>query len=254
MPIALVERREGLFHRRVALRPRRNILRAASSSVRLAVSLCASALFLALPGHASAQLVDPGHILGNTLEKAGKVVEGSTETVEEVFSEAKKKVDETAIQVHDSIDRVIDGVGGLPQLPDEPQPEPEQPTGNEEPTQPRHDPGPQNPEGDGASRSADRVLSASATRAGERDRRVRTFAPSGAGAGVGTTPVVEVARGSSLPDRSPATPAEAAGRLAFPLFMIAAVVAFLLLQGRFDRRDPKLSFETDVDSDSLSFE
>ena len=52
----------------------------------------------------------------------------------------------------------------------------------------------------------------------------------------------------------PVTPSEAAQRLAFPILMTALVILFLMVQGRFDRRDPKLLFDVDVGSDSLSFE
>jgi hypothetical protein len=36
--------------------------------------------------------------------------------------------------------------------------------------------------------------------------------------------------------------------------MMGAVVGFLCVQGRFDRRDPKLLFQVDVDGERLSFE
>jgi hypothetical protein len=67
-------------------------------------------------------------------------------------------------------------------------------------------------------------------------------------------PVVDLARGPGDLGRAPLTPGEAAQRVAFPLFMIATLVAFLIVQGRFDRRDPKLLFDTNIDNETLSFE
>jgi hypothetical protein len=233
--------------------------------MRLALIFCASALFVALPTSASAQVLDPtkivkdttdkvGDIVKDTTDKVGGVLKETTETVEEVVAETKKKVDKTAGQVHDTIDRVIDEAGGVPSQPTEPQPNAKEPRGNVGAPEPRQGAGRKHVKRERTSTGSSVREKPSRAAPGTNGTQSRTFNPVSRRTDISAAPAADIARDSNRSDGSSTSPAEAAQRLAFPLFMIVTVIAFLLVQGRIDRRDPKLLFDIDVDSESLSFE
>jgi hypothetical protein len=61
--------------------------------------------------------------------------------------------------------------------------------------------------------------------------------------------------GSSMIERIARSAADVAERLAFPMLLALAVGAFVLLQNRVDRKDPKLALAAlDADEELLGFE
>jgi hypothetical protein len=249
---------------RAAFRHQEDILlRGASATVRLALGFCASALFLAVPAPAFAQVLDPVSVLEEpvkeveraaeeTVEETEATVEETSETVNKVIEDTSHETEKVVFQLHDKVDEVVDVVIDGPD-----QPTTEPPSGDvTSPTPPG--PGPDQGKDRTTSRGPrDDVRSAFAERAaggGHRERAsLQTFRTNRVT--VAAAPVSDaIPDGEPFAASPPVTPGEAAQRLVFPMFMIVAVVAFLLLQGRFDRLDPKLLFDFDVESESLSFE
>ena len=237
-------------------------MRAASPIVRLALGFSASAFLLGLSGPASAQLVEPGEVVADPLKKVKEVVnkatteaeetlDEATDQVDEVVEETTQKVDETVSEVKETVDEVAG------------QPAPTEPTGPGTSVDPPAGEGPRvtEPRPDNERPApeqgpADRVKSTHVSKtnvAALRDRPYRIEPPLVPSSLELMTSTASDAQPKNLAS-PPRTPGEAAEQLAFPLFMILAVVAFLLVQGRFDRRDPKLLFNDDVHLDSLSFE
>jgi hypothetical protein len=65
----------------------------------------------------------------------------------------------------------------------------------------------------------------------------------------------EASSGRPILERIAAAAAETAQKLAFPLTLTLVVAGFLLLQGRIDRKDPKLALAAlDSDETLLSFQ
>jgi hypothetical protein len=171
-------------------------------------------------------------------EKADEVVADTQETVEYVSEEVVQDVEDTVDHARDEVDDVVDGVLG------------DRSPGTSQDPSPRRD-APPRPEK--KLPIAERPDARDATVGGRRAIR-NEFARSAVEPV--TSRAVRVADFAAPPPESPSsvTPSEAARSLAFPLLMIAAVVAYLLFQGRFDRRDPKLMFHVDLDGERLSFE
>lgn len=236
-----------------------------------ALGFCAlSLLFVgALPAAAQA----PVEVGGPVIEEVDKITDGPVDVVEEIVEEptgpveeivkeTEQVVDETVTKVEDGVEEVVSQplLGTDPESPT--QPGPSDPSDPSDPTTPQ--PGDKTPTGGSNSgrngpeaRRSDRVLSTFAARGGRDngavDGRSTIIEPV-----LPRIAALEEAPQASAMDRfppsSPLTPAEAAQRLAFPIAMTGAVVLFLLLQGRFDRRDPKLMLDVDLSGDGLSFE
>ena len=247
MPIPHVERREGTSHQ---VRPfdEEETLRATSSRVRLALAFGASGLLIAFPNHASAQVIDPSEIVEEKLDQVEKLVGETSDTVEEALHKAEEKVDETVGEAKETVDEVVDETVGQLEPPGQPEPPTEPkggnlgdpaPSGNEE--QPKVEP-----------RTAPQVESV-AQGNGDQAARSNVVEPLAPRA-IEVAPATELAARTPDVATPPVTPGDAAQTLAFPILMAGAVLMYLFLQGRFDRRDPKLLFDIDVDDESLSFE
>ncbi|MDQ3956504.1 MAG: hypothetical protein M3285_13250 [Actinomycetota bacterium] len=188
-------------------------------------------------------------------DTAGDVTDTADETVHKVEETAGNTVDEvkeTTGKVTDTIDKTTDQVIN----PTDPT-TPTTPTVNpDKPGQPNKGPGNAGPR--------DRVKGHQRTRPDGRDRRSSDGPLNGLrdprlatnfSREPGTVAVTDTS--VSMPRR----PLESLGRaavealkkFAFPLLMTLAVGAFLLVQSRIDRRDPKLAFAP-VDYDMLGFE
>ncbi len=95
-------------------------------------------------------------------------------------------------------------------------------------------------------------------RAGESNRPlglVRNETPASVTAAAPVVAVEPIAASEpSLAEQIGRAAVEAAKKLAFPLALVAAVAAFLMIQGRLDRKDPKLAgAPVDADEEKLSF-
>ena len=188
---------------------------------------------LAAAAPASAQLeVEP--CLENPLQCVDDTVDEATDTVDETVDE----VADTVGEVTDPVEEIVDPGGG------------------------GTDPAPSSGGGDDASGS-----DGTTSQQGGEARR------GGGGSGPGAAGPSDTARPPGARQVEPATaPADApprpndsldpiqqalsgsTGTLAFPLTLIVVLGAFLLVQGRLDRSDPKLALApVDPDDDILSF-
>lgn len=223
-----------------------------ATSRRVTVFLGALALALigAAPALAQVPLAPGDELLGDPIKKAKKlakdvvektdqVVDDTTGTVEHVVNETTDKANETVDHVRGEIDEVVDGVletpkRGVPRTPTTPGVEREVRERREEPS-----------ERPAFVLSSERLAAEGSEPSTNDDVPLRNALP------ISDAERPEIA----APDTTvPFTPGEAARSLALPLLMTAAVVAFLLMQGRMDRRDPKMRFHIDVEGERLTFE
>jgi hypothetical protein len=188
--------------------------------------------------------------VGQLQDKADKVVTDTVDTVEKVTEETTKKVEETVAEVERTVDevkkqvdRVVDGViGGS----DRPAPNTDEPRArNNAPEQFA----PEVEDGDSVVRSS-RVRAPFGTQGSQSPAADSLLTTGDANVEISAR-AAERASG----DVSPApTPGEIARQLLIPILMTLAVLAYLMLQGRFDRRDPKMLFHADLDGDRLGFD
>ena len=223
-------------------------MRATSSRVRLALVFGASGLLLVFPNRASAQVIDPSEIVEEKLDEVEKLVDETTDTVEEVVDDAEETVDETVNETKETVDKVVDETVGQVNPPAQPKPPTTGPGGDN--TDPA--PGGANDGPKAERRPAPKVESLAQSKDVNADGS-RTLEPFVPVPRVDVAPVAQLAQQPHFAD-DPVTPGEAAQRLAFPILMAGAVLLYLLMQGRFDRRDPKLLFDIETNTESLSFE
>jgi hypothetical protein len=154
-----------------------------------------------------------------TVDAVEKTVGSAEETVDEAAEEVSQTVDETGAEVVGQVGTVIDGLLGKGGKPDpggrgdgKDEPEAGRPAGRGG----RHEPGPVT------------------GRVEPRDPSVTTFPTQGT---VSRGPV------ASPPgaDRAGGTIGAAAKQLAFPALLAMLVLAFLVIQNRMDRKDPRLA-------------
>jgi hypothetical protein len=218
--------------------------------VRFALAFCASGVLLALPSPAAAQVIDPSEIVEEKLNEVEDLAQQTTTTVNDVVDDTVDEVEETVDETQETVGEVVDETIGRPDGSNEPEPPASDP-----PSEDVADPVPNGTsEPKGTQRPETKVASVVQSNVERKDgeRRVSTPRP--------FAPQVEVASvtdtDAAVPRLAspPVTPGEAAQRLAFPILMTGLVILFLFVQGRFDRRDPKLLFDVDVNSESLGFE
>ena len=205
-----------------------------------------------------------------TLEKAQKTVDDTVDRVKDTVGDVTNTVDETVDKVEDTagntVDQVKETAGNLTDTVDKTTDQVLNPTDPTTPTKPTVNPDKPGPNrGPGDPKPGDRVRGRQQTRADRGDRRssdgllgglrdprlATSFSREPATAAIADTSV------TAMPRR----PLESFGRaaldavkkFAFPLLMTLAVGAFLLVQSRIDKRDPKLAFAP-VDYDMLGFE
>ena len=186
--------------------------------------------------------------VGDTTDKVndttGPVVEDPvkkvTETAKGVVDKASN--DPTVETVRDTVDQTLGTVGGSGQRGGEP-------TSVRDPQRER------GTRGNGG--DAQLTPSSTADRAGSSPPETAPSASGTKTVAVETTPTSELSDPSSpgLVENIIRSVTAAAKKMAFPLMLVAMVGGFLLVQGRFDRKDPKLALaRVDSQDDFLSFE
>ena len=210
-------------------------LRAAAGVAVLsgALLLPAPPAMAACPGADPSCLGDPTGVVQEAEETAGPVVDDLAGTVEETAEPLEPVVGPLVDEAGDLIDGTVDGPGG----PGEPGPDPAPPPSG--PDRAGRTDGPA-----GSRRTAPDGPPEVPVPPPVRDAP----APAPDGLSPVRSPLPEDAGPAVLPPRRPgvleavrAATARAARRVAFPLALVVVVAAFLAIQGRLDRRDPKLA-------------
>lgn len=208
-----------------------------------------------------------------TLENTQKTVDDTVGQVKDTAGDVTETVDETVNKIEDTagntVDEVKETAGNVSETIDKTTDQVLNPTDPTTPNKPTVNPGPDKPgqpnKGPGKAGPGDRVKGHEQTRPDGLDRRSPNGPPNGLldprlastfSREAGTVAVSD-ASASALP-RGPLeslgrAAVEAVKKFAFPLLMTLAVGAFLLIQSRIDKRDPKLALAP-VDFDMLGFE
>jgi hypothetical protein len=193
-----------------------------------------SVLFLAAPAaRAECPLTDPSCAADAATEAAAQAVDdaanAATDAVQDVADQVQKEADEAVVEVTDCANQVVSAVGTL--LPGE--------GGGTGAPQPSDPPGPGAPSGGGGGHGGDST---------------RESGPEGAPSASGPLAFSVATRRQAtfvdVPAMRLAIPqgrdggrgiAEAARRAVFPLLLVLMVIAFVVVQHRLDRSDPKLA-------------
>ena len=186
-------------------------------------------------------------VVTKTTNQAEEAAEETAGTAEDVVDSGTTVVGKTVDKVEEAVDRVVEG-GNQPAPPAVVEP-------GKGPTRdaPRG-PGRADAKLPVRSEPKDSAVLANRTHDSQREVADSLARNASAGAFAATSDEDSIERAARRFDVAPITPGEAAEKLAFPLLMTLAMAAFLALQGRFDRRDPKLMLQVDVDGERLSFE
>ena len=203
----------------------------------------------------------------STVDKVQDTADDVTDTVDDTTTDTVDKVQDTTT---DTVDKVQESTDKVTDTVDDTTDGLLNPTSPTKPTKPEvRDPnkpgGPNGPRERGKNGPRDRVKGRDRTREdrrgdrnvsgdlleGLRDPRLATdFSREPAGEGLASSPVVASPREF---DSFSQGPLDAVKKFAFPLLMTLVVGAFLLIQSRIDRRDPKLALAP-LDHDMLAFE
>ena len=193
----------------------------ATTHARMPAIVMAVGLFLILLGptaFADCALTDPACTTDQAKETVTKTTRGAGDTVEGTVTPVKDKADEAVKQVTDTVNGILHP-GGTPT------PTPTPTGGNG---------------GGGSGPNGGRRGAGSSSGVGAVNRE--TIPGASSTTAPPTRPVAErTAHGSSLLGQLGGAAAEAVKQVAFPLALALIVVAFLLVQNRLDRRDPKLA-------------
>lgn len=231
----------------------------ASSGSRVPLRAIAAVMMLTLcllvlaarPARADCDVLDPtcvGETVDDTtdevVETVDEVVETVDDTVEEVVGtveeaadEVVETVEETVAAVTDTVDETIDPIAPIPGVPDVP----ETPGVDDPPTGEDPNPGVDSSVVRPDPRGGSGPLAGAGPLAGS--------GPLGPAGFVGDA-ILTSPQGLLGPFAGPA--ADLAKRLAFPLALIVLVFAFVAVQNRLDRKDPKLALAATA-PDVLSF-
>ncbi len=193
------------------------------------------------------EVTDPEGPVGGVVDEVEDVTGPVDEVVDDVMDELGNNAGAVVDSVVDKVGGVVDGPGGLPGSPGAP-----------DPNSPGVDPVGNTGTGPGADGTADNEEGAVLA-----ERIAATVPADGFAANV--LAATEAAATSAPPTRSVSDPSlleriarsisDVAQKIAFPLLLAAAVGAFVVVQNRVDRKDPKLALAAlDADEDLLSFE
>jgi hypothetical protein len=193
-----------------------------TTHARLPAIVMAVGLFLVLlapMAFADCALTDPACTTDQATNTVTDTAGGAGDTVDGTVTPVKDKADEAVKQVTDTVNGILHP-GGTPT----PTPTPTGGGGG----------------GSGGSGANGRRAAGSSSGVGAVNRE--TIPGASITTAPPTRPVAEkTAHGPSLAGRIGEAAAEAVKQVAFPLALALIVVAFLLLQNRLDRRDPKLA-------------
>ena len=211
------------------------------------LALAAAGLFALAPAAPACELTDPSCAVEKTketVEDAGNTVDQVDEAVEDTVDHTTEQVDETVSDTEKTVQDTVRDVAGPPgSTPTDPSTPKDTVKGG------ATEKGSRNPGRDSRSGSADRGESSSDPRPTVRAPATN---PLSSPAGASHTDALGPATASQPVDLAQ-TPAEIAKLFVFPLLLSAIVVAFLLMEGRLDRSDPKLALAP-LDTEMLSFD
>ena len=214
-----------------------------------ALVLMGSVVWLAIfglgSGAVACELTDPTCVVDEVKQTAQQTVDDVQEEAGETVDEVRQTAEDTLSNVEETVDEVVN-----PTNPAVPNP-PSEPT---VPSNPAPD-GPKNGPGDGGPGDLSNHKPEQEDRTSGPQRAVGPLLPPIA---LAVGPLIRDPFGSNDAD-GPADPSlsesaiEAAKDFAFPLVLTLIVGAFLTIQHRVDRKEPKLVFAP-IDNDLLSFE
>jgi hypothetical protein len=201
----------------------------------------------AVPARAACALTDLACVTGTVTETVDQVTEPVTEPVNEATDPVTGTVGGVVDKVKDTVGPIVDEVPVPPQLPD-PSLDVNQPTTGDSGAGPGPRTGPGAPPGGSGNGSSDPSTDSSVERPIPVQALVRDTFISGA-----PSPSSDVRIGPSPPaERTVLSLEEVVKGFAFPLALVIIVGAFLLVQDRLDRRDPRLALAP-VGPDVLDF-
>jgi hypothetical protein len=197
----------------------------------------------AVPARATCPLTDLACVTGTVTETVDQVTEPVTEPVNEVTDPVTGTVGGVVDKVKDTVGPIVDEVPVPPQLPD-PSLDVNQPTTGDSGS----GPGPGAPQGGSGNGSSDPGTGSSV----ERPIPVQALVGGTFISGVASSPSSDVRIGPSPPPERTISLEDVVKGFAFPLALVLIVGAFLLVQDRLDRRDPRLALAP-VGPDVLDF-
>lgn len=219
-----------------------------------ALVLVGSVVWLAVFGMGSrasaCQPTDPTCVVDEVKATAQETAHDAQEKANEIVEEARETAEDTLNNVEERLEEVANPTNPTPQSP---------PT---KPTVPGNEGSPKGPDNDPGNRPNDKAPNNPPNVKSEHEDRTsgprRALGPLLPPITLAVGPLVRDPFGFNDVDR-PADPSlgksaiEAAKDFAFPLVLTIIVGAFLAIQHRVDRREPKLVFAP-IDNDLLSFE
>ena len=224
------------------------------------IILSASVVWLAVFGTGSAlacKLTDPGCVVDKVEETAQDTVEDVqnqadetvkevTHTADETVEDVKETASRTVEDVQETVDETVNQGGGTnPTAPNPPTDPIDRPKGDDRPGRPNDRPN---------NKSGPDVLGRGEAAAGPRERIGPLLPPIAPALDFSTPTFTETNNFDRPADPGLVESAiEAAKDFAFPLLLTLIVGAFLVIQHRVDRDEPKLVFAP-IDHDLLSFE
>ena len=217
----------------------------------LLLAIGASFVVAAAPAGAACPLTDPA--CTETVDQVTEpviepVTQPVTEPVNEVTDPVTGTVGGVVDKMKDTVDPIVDEVPVPPQLPD-PSLDVNQPTTGDSGNGPGPRTGPGAPPGDSGNGSSDPGTGSSV----ERPIPVQALVGGTFISGAAPSPSSDVRIGPSPPaDRTVLSLEDVVKGFAFPLALLIIVGAFLLVQDRLDRRDPRLALAP-VGPDVLEF-
>ena len=214
----------------------------------LLMAIAATFVIAAVPARAACPLTDLACVTGTVTETVDQVIEPATEPVNEVTEPVTGTVGGVVDKVKDTVDPIVEEVPA--QLPN-PSIDVNQPTTADSGAAPG--PGPRTgagaPPGDSGNGRSDPGTGSSV----ERPIPVQALVGGTFISGVAPSPSSDVRIGPSPPaDRTVLSLEDVVKGFAFPMALVLIVGAFLIVQNRLDRRDPRLALAP-VGPDVLDF-
>ena len=212
----------------------------------LLMAIGATLVIAAVPARAACPLTDLACVTGTVTETVDQVIEPATEPVNEVTEPVTGTVGGVVDKVKDTVDPIVEEVPA--QLPN-PSIDVNQPTTADSGAAPGPRTGPGAPSGHSGNGRSDPGTGSSV----ERPIPVQALVGGTFISGVAPSPSSDVRIGPSPPaDRTVLSLEDVVKGFAFPMALVLIVGAFLIVQNRLDRRDPRLALAP-VGPDVLDF-
>jgi hypothetical protein len=214
------------------------------------MAIGATFVIAAVPARAACPLTDLACVTGTVTETVDQVIEPVTEPVNEVTEPVTGIVGGVVDKVKDTVDPIVDEVPAPPQLPN-PSIDVNQPTTADSGAAPG--PGPRTGPGAPPGHSGDGRSDPGTGNSVERPIPVQALVGGTFISSVAPSPSSDVRIGPSPPaDRTVLSLEDVVKGFAFPMALVLIVGAFLIVQNRLDRRDPRLALAP-VGPDVLDF-